>query len=55
MVLHDSPIILARRKETPFIMRALCARTREEFQIAMNEGRVAMETSRRVSRESRKK
>lgn len=52
IVIRDSPVVLARRKETPFIIRALQAQTHEGASRALNEGRVFIEASRQASRDA---
>lgn len=51
MSLRPSQLHEARRREAPFILRALVAATSTERRAALNEARGAIEASRQVSLE----
>jgi len=55
VTLKTAPTFRARRREAPFLIRALVAESREESREAINEGRAHIERSREVALESGRK
>jgi hypothetical protein len=55
VTLKTAPTFKARRREAPFLIRALTATSREQSQTAINEGRAFIERSREVALETGRK